>query len=77
MNKKGRVRLKKNLLLAETLADDIESLKDSEKDALDNIPENLQGGDLYKRIESAIDELDDAESNIRDAIRSLESALNS
>ncbi len=47
-----------------TALEDIESridiIRDDEEESLDNIPENLQYGDRYERIEAAVDALNDA-----------------
>lgn len=67
---------------AESIANDLEEIRDQQQDSLDNMPENLQEGDtgvmLQERIEmldSVIDELndiswEDCESEAKDEVES-------
>lgn len=50
----------------EDLASDLETLKDEEEEYMENIPENLQGGEKYERAEAAFDALDGAVSDLED-----------
>ena len=47
---------------------------DGEEDALDNVPENLQGSERYEKIENALDCLNEASENIDAAIEKLNEA---
>ena len=38
----------------------IDSARDGEQDALDNMPENLEGTDRYEKMEIAVDNMEDA-----------------
>lgn len=53
-------------------ADDLTNVKEDEDESRENIPENLQGGDAYSLSEVASDKLDDAISDIQQAITTLE-----
>lgn len=45
-----------------------------EEDALDNMPENLQGSERYEKIEAAVDLLNDASECIDSAIERINEA---
>lgn len=45
-----------------------------EEDALDNMPENLQGSERYEKIEAAADLLNDASECIDSAIEKINEA---
>lgn len=47
---------------------------DGEEDALDNMPENLQGSERYEKIEAAVDLLNDASECIDAAIEKINEA---
>lgn len=47
---------------------------EQEEDALDNMPENLQGSDRYEKIEAAVDLLNDASECIDSAIEKINEA---
>ena len=38
----------------------IDAARDGEQDALDNMPENLEGTDRYEKMEIAVDNMEDA-----------------
>jgi len=52
-----------------------ETACDAEEDALDRIPDNLQGTDRYGQSEEAIDNLNEALDKIDDAISCIEEAI--
>ena len=63
--------LKRLYELVEDMSDllgDIETIKDDENEALDNIPESLQVSDRYTQIESAANNLDEAYDVFSDII---------
>lgn len=75
MNKIKRAKLKEAesfLIKAKSL---ISSVRDRERDDLDNFPENLQFGERYAAMENAIDELEDAIDNIELASESINNAM--
>ena len=47
---------------------------EQEEDALDNMPENLQGSERYEKIEAAVDLLNDASECIDSAIEKINEA---
>lgn len=47
---------------------------EQEEDALDNMPENLQGSERYEDIEAAVDLLNDASECIDSAIEKINEA---
>lgn len=74
MNKKRREQLgeaEKYLNRANSL---VESVCYGEQDAMDNIPDNLQESERYAAMEDAVDDLQEAQSRIGDAISYIQSA---
>ena len=53
----------------------IEAILDDEQDALDNMPENLEGSERYSKMEDAVDSLASAMDCVVDAIDELDSAI--
>lgn len=51
---------------------ELESLKDEEQEAFDNLPEGLQGGDKGQAMEEAINTLDEAINSIGDGTDQLD-----
>lgn len=47
---------------------------EQEEDALDNMPENLQGSERYEKTEAAVDLLNDASEYIDSAIEKINDA---
>lgn len=47
---------------------------EQEEDALDNMPENLQGSERYEKTEAAVDLLNDASEYIDSAIEKINEA---
>ncbi len=75
MNEKRRGRLRDALKMLSNAASLVESVCDSEQDALDNYPENLQGTERFEHMEAAVDSLNDALEKIDDAKGYIESAI--
>lgn len=72
MNNNRRKRLKQaSELLNQALSIVTEA---KEEDSLDNLPENLQGGDRYSAMEKAVDELEEAIDNIESATENIDNA---
>lgn len=68
MNKKRREKLRiaeKHLVTAQGI---IERVCSEEQDSLDNIPENLQGGERYEEMESYIDKMEEAVDSVSSAV---------
>jgi len=56
---------------------DAEIIKDEERDAYDNLSENLQNSEKGYTLEENADKLEDACSSLEDAIFSMKDALDS
>ena len=74
MNKERRKQIESALEKIQDGRDAIESLKDEEQDYYDNMPESLQGGEKGEVAQSAIDALDNALSQLDEAIDSINEA---
>lgn len=72
MNKNRRTRIKGIITRMNGLADELEDVKFDEDLARDNTPENLQGSDAYCDSEDCSDKIEDAISDIRQAVSTLE-----
>lgn len=58
----------------ESIKGDIEMLRDEEQEFIDNMPENLQGGDKATIAENAVNEMDNAINSLEDACNSVDEA---
>ena len=72
MNKDRRKRIQEIITHLNTCSDNLSSIKDEEDFTRDNIPENLQGGEAYCVSEECSDKIDDALSDIQQAVGTLE-----
>lgn len=72
MNNARRKVLNTIISTLEQVASDIETVKDEEQEAFDNMPDGAQQGDKGQAMESAIQELEDCD--IADIIAHLETA---
>lgn len=75
MDNKRRERLREVLSLLDSAADTVNAVCDKEQDCVDNYPENLQGTELFEKMENAVDSLSDAIESIFEAKESIESAI--
>lgn len=75
MNKKRRDALVKATEYLDAAADIVSDVGREEQYSLDNLPENLQSGDRYDSMETAVDSLEDAASAIEDAKKEIENAM--
>ena len=73
-NRKKRNVLKSVLSLLERARSLTEDVLDEERDALDNIPENLLCSEKCEAIERAVDNLEDAVDSIEEAVDKIEEA---
>lgn len=55
----------------------LSDIRDEEQEAMDCIPENLQGSERYEQAEEAVDNLDNAVYGLDDVISSLNEVLDS
>ncbi len=74
MNKARRMRLIAVQSKLSDLKAEIEQIRDEEQEAYDNLPEGLQDSERGVSMEAAIEELDDAASDLEGVIDTLESA---
>lgn len=74
MNKTRRKAIEALLDRLEELQSDLEAIYDEEYEYLDNIPENLQGSERYETAEAAVENLDNALSNIQEALNYMTEA---
>ena len=75
MNAKRRKLLTKVIFYVDSALSLLDEARDYEQDALDNIPENLQDGELYERIELAIENLDSAIDALIEGEASIRNAM--
>lgn len=75
MNAKRRKLLTKVIFYVDSALSLLDEARDFEQDALDNIPENLQDGELYEKIEQAIENLDSAIESLSDGEASIRNAM--
>ena len=66
--------LKRTSALLGTASGLVSTALEQEEDALDNMPENLQGSERYEKIEAAVDLLNDASECIDSAIEKINEA---
>lgn len=74
INAKRRKILREASSLLETASVLVASALDEEEDALDNMPENLQGSERYEKMEVAVDLLNDASEGIDAVIEKINEA---
>lgn len=74
MNKSRRAELAKINTRCDEMRSELESLRDDEQNAFDQMPESFQAGERGQASENAISYLDEAISSIEEAVRSIEYA---
>lgn len=75
MNNTRRKALNKIREQIEDIKMAIEELRDEEQEYLDNIPENLHGGEKYEKAINAVYEMDDAINNLDAVLENIENAV--
>lgn len=75
VNNTRRLRLRQAISKLNEASDIVSSVADDESDSADNIPENLQAGDIYEKMELAVDYLNDAIDFIDDAKETIWKAM--
>lgn len=75
MNEARRKELRKIMHGMKEVNRTLENVIADEEEALDAIPENLQGTDRYQNSEEAVDLMSDAQSSIEDAIEAIDDVL--
>ncbi len=74
MNKNQRKQLEDLMCKITEIEESVEFIRDEEQEKIDNMPENLQGGERYSQMENAISCLDDALQNLQDAYENIQSS---
>ena len=75
MNKARRKKLDAILEEIETIKDLLEEVKYEEQEAVDNMPESLQGSERYEAMVEAISSLEEALENLGYAADNIEEAI--
>jgi hypothetical protein len=75
MNAVRRDRARSVVERLQDISVSIEAILDDEQDALDNMPENLEGSERYSRMEDAVDFLESAMDLVVSAIDELNNAV--
>ena len=75
MNKQRRKLIDKAITKLEEIQTELESVKDDEEEAYDNLPESLQLGDRGEAMSEALDNLECAISGIEEAADYLRDAM--
>jgi cell shape-determining protein MreC len=75
MNANRRKRLREILRKLEEAQSEIESVRDDEDEARDNMPESLQESDRYTFSAEASDAMDNAVGNVSEAISAIEEIM--
>ena len=74
MNKERRKSLKEIQGKLESLAQDLEALKEEEEEYRDTMPENFQESERYQRADEVCDLLQEALENLDNAYQQIEEA---
>lgn len=75
MNKARRTRLAAIYDKITELQEMIGEIRDEEQEAMDNMPESLQGSERYETMEAAVSALEEAIDNMGYAADSVEEAI--
>jgi hypothetical protein len=75
MNKIRRELLRGLIGRLSIVSEELEDLRDGEQEALDNMPENLEGSDRYSLMEDAVDFMDSALDSISAAMDDMNAVL--
>lgn len=75
MNKQRREAIRRAVGFLDRARDLLQDALYDERDAMDNMPENLQSSDRYEEMDRAVDNLEDAVGSIDEAKRCAETAL--
>ena len=74
MNRPRRAQLAAISTRLDTLKYDLESVRDDEQSAFNEMPESLQGGERGQKCEDAVSYLEDAINSLEEILSSIESA---
>ena len=71
MNNKRRIALREAIRLLSLASGILSAVADEEQDALDNIPENLEGSDLSDRLQENVELFESSSDTLSDIIDAL------
>lgn len=74
MNNARRKSLTRLIGKLEAIKIDLEEIKESEQDALDNLPENMHDSEQAQAMQSSIEAMDNADTEIGNAMDSIQEA---
>ena len=74
MNKSRRSKLEEAVGYLSAARSIVESARYEEEDCLANMPDNMESGERYEKMESAVECLDSAADSIEEAIERIEEA---
>ncbi len=72
MNKQRRKKIREIVGKLNSCVEDLTTIKEDEDYARENTPENLQGADAYPESERCSDKLDDAITDLQQAVSALD-----
>ncbi len=75
MNKNGRKELERALGKLDEVRIMVEGVASEERDKYDNMPENLQGGEIGVSLEASADRLEEVDGDFDTLINALEEAM--
>ena len=71
MNKARRKRLQEILNQIEVLQMDVDTVRDEEQDAYDNLPESIQYSERGEQMQEYADQIEEAYQSLQEAIDTL------
>jgi t-SNARE complex subunit (syntaxin) len=71
MNQEQRKKIDEIITTLSGLHTDIESIRDEEQDKIDNMTDNMRGGEREQTLEDAVSNLEEAASSVQDAMDKL------
>lgn len=75
MNKQRRAQITKLIDAPENIASDLDMLVDEEREAMESLPENLQGTEQTDLMEEAADQLETAVGSVQEAVEAAQNAI--
>ena len=75
MNKARRKQLEKVVEVLTAQMEELETIKDEEQEAFDNLPESIQYGERGETMEENVDELDSIITDLENVIDSINEVI--
>ena len=75
MNKARRKQLDKVVEVLTAQMEELETIKDEEQEAFDNLPESIQYGERGETMEENVDELDSIITDLENVIESINEVI--